>query len=101
MPQFDFISNARPSLFAYQPATAPPTTEKIEKVATAVLSTTAKVKAREKTKKDKLNADEMEMVRALVSAYTSRWIFSLDACVRMCMCVCVKNKEIDHAAVLP
>ncbi|KAG0151044.1 hypothetical protein CROQUDRAFT_651562 [Cronartium quercuum f. sp. fusiforme G11] len=64
MPKFEFVSNTRPSLFAYQPATTPPTTEKVEKVATAVLSTTAKVKAREKTKKDKLNADEMEMTPA-------------------------------------
>ncbi|EGG01079.1 uncharacterized protein MELLADRAFT_50220 [Melampsora larici-populina 98AG31] len=64
MPKFEFLSNTRPSLFAYQPATTPPTTEKVEKVATAVLSTTAKVKAREKTKKDKLNADEMEMTPA-------------------------------------
>ncbi|POW20499.1 hypothetical protein PSHT_03395, partial [Puccinia striiformis] len=61
MPKFDFNSNARPSLFAYQPATAPPTAEKVEKVATAVLSTTAKVKAREKTKKDRLNTEDMEM----------------------------------------
>ncbi|KAI7954458.1 hypothetical protein MJO28_004858 [Puccinia striiformis f. sp. tritici] len=64
MPKFDFNSNARPSLFAYQPATAPPTAEKVEKVATAVLSTTAKVKAREKTKKDRLNTEDMEMTPA-------------------------------------
>lgn len=61
MPKFEFYSNVRPSLFAYQPATAPPTMEKVEKLATAVLSTTAKVKAREKTKKDKLNAEDMEV----------------------------------------
>ncbi|MBW0517337.1 hypothetical protein O181_057052 [Austropuccinia psidii MF-1] len=64
MPKFEFHSNARPSLFAYQPPTAPPTAEKVEKVATAVLSTTAKVKAREKTKKDKLNAEDVEMTPA-------------------------------------
>jgi 26S proteasome regulatory subunit N2 len=62
MPKFEFHSNARPSLFAYQPATAPPTAEKVEKVATAVLSTTAKVKAREKTKKERLNTEDMEVV---------------------------------------
>ncbi|KNZ43788.1 hypothetical protein VP01_986g9 [Puccinia sorghi] len=64
MPKFEFCSNARPSLFAYQPATAPPTAEKVEKVATAVLSTTAKVKAREKTKKERLNTEDMEVTPA-------------------------------------
>ncbi|KAG2183158.1 hypothetical protein INT43_006153 [Umbelopsis isabellina] len=48
IPQFEFLSNARPSLFAYPPATKPPTTTVVEKVATAVLSTTAKAKARAK-----------------------------------------------------
>lgn len=64
MPKFEFCLNARPSLFAYQPATAPPTAEKVEKVATAVLSTTAKVKAREKTKKERLNTEDMEVTPA-------------------------------------
>ncbi|THH10931.1 hypothetical protein EW145_g999 [Phellinidium pouzarii] len=49
-PKFEFVSNAKPSLFSYPPLTKPPTKESISKVATAVLSTTAKVKAREKTK---------------------------------------------------
>lgn len=48
IPQFEYLSNARPSLFAYPPATKPPTTTVVEKVATAVLSTTAKAKARAK-----------------------------------------------------
>ncbi|KAI8924392.1 armadillo-type protein [Entophlyctis helioformis] len=48
IPKFDFVSNARPSLFAYVPATKPPTAEVVEKIATAVLSTTAKTKARAK-----------------------------------------------------
>ncbi|KAF7320094.1 26S proteasome regulatory subunit RPN2 [Mycena kentingensis (nom. inval.)] len=51
-PNFDFVSNARPSLFAYPPSTKPPKKEAVSKVATAVLSTTAKVKAREKKKAD-------------------------------------------------
>ena len=50
MPKFEFISDARPSLFAYPPATKPPKKETVTKVATAVLSTTAKAKAREKKK---------------------------------------------------
>jgi 26S proteasome regulatory subunit N2 len=44
------VSNARPSLFAYPASTKPPKKEAVHKVATAVLSTTAKVKAREKKK---------------------------------------------------
>lgn len=58
-PKFEFISNARPSLFAYPSQTKPPTKEAVGKVATAVLSTTAKTKAREKTKeKEKATVTE-------------------------------------------
>ncbi|KAJ7125679.1 D-isomer specific 2-hydroxyacid dehydrogenase [Mycena crocata] len=49
-PKFEYVSNARPSLFAYPASTKPPKKEAVHKVATAVLSTTAKVKAREKKK---------------------------------------------------
>ncbi|KAH9944140.1 D-isomer specific 2-hydroxyacid dehydrogenase [Epithele typhae] len=49
-PKFDFTSNAKPSLFAYPSAMKPPKKEAVAKVATAVLSTTAKAKAREKRK---------------------------------------------------
>jgi len=49
-PKFEFISNAKPSLFAYPSSTKPAKKETVTKVATAVLSTTAKVKAREKKK---------------------------------------------------
>lgn len=59
-PKFDYISNARPSLFAYPLSTKPPKKEAVTKVATAVLSTTAKVKAREK-KKAAAEGDTMEM----------------------------------------
>ncbi|KAJ3908642.1 D-isomer specific 2-hydroxyacid dehydrogenase [Lentinula edodes] len=59
VPKFEFISNAKPSLFAYPPTTAPPKKETVIKVATAVLSTTAKVKAREK-KKAAAEGDAME-----------------------------------------
>ncbi|GLB36072.1 putative proteasome/cyclosome repeat [Lyophyllum shimeji] len=50
VPKFEYISNAKPSLFAYPSATKPPKKEAVTKVATAVLSTTAKAKAREKKK---------------------------------------------------
>ena len=48
-------------MFAYPPATKKATTEKIEKVATAVLSTTAKAKARAK-KAEKEKGEAMETV---------------------------------------
>ncbi|KAJ7241658.1 hypothetical protein C8J57DRAFT_1477741 [Mycena rebaudengoi] len=47
---FEFVSNARPSLFAYRASTKPPKKEVVHKVATAVLSTNAQVKARQKKK---------------------------------------------------
>ena len=50
VPKFDFVSNAKPGLFAYPSSVKPPKKEAVTKVATAVLSTTAKVKAREKRK---------------------------------------------------
>ncbi|KAG8899523.1 proteasome regulatory particle base subunit [Tulasnella sp. 403] len=59
-PAFDFVSNAKPSLFAYPAPTKPPTKETVEKVATAVLSTTAKAKAREKEKEKAKAADAGE-----------------------------------------
>ncbi|KAG5636896.1 hypothetical protein H0H81_006482 [Sphagnurus paluster] len=62
VPRFDYISNAKPSLFAYPSSTKPPKKETVTKVATAVLSTTAKVKAREKKKaaaeEDVMDLDE-------------------------------------------
>ena len=67
MPKFEFVSNARPSLFAYPPPTTPPKRETFAKAATAVLSTTAKVKAREK-KKAAADVDAMDTVRVVVFA---------------------------------
>jgi 26S proteasome regulatory subunit N2 len=65
IPKLQFVSNARPSLFAYPPPTKEPTEEKVEKVATAVLSTTAKAKARaKKAEKEKTgdSTDHMDTV---------------------------------------
>ncbi|KAG2044951.1 26S proteasome regulatory complex non-ATPase subcomplex Rpn2/Psmd1 subunit [Suillus americanus] len=59
VPKFEFVSNARPSLFAYPPPATPPKRETFAKAATAVLSTTAKVKAREK-RKAAADADAMD-----------------------------------------
>ncbi|CAG8448243.1 2744_t:CDS:10 [Cetraspora pellucida] len=64
IPKFDFISNAKPSLFSYPATTKPPATSVVEKVATAVLSTTAKAKARaKKSEKEKgtHEGDAMDM----------------------------------------
>uniref|UniRef100_A0A0W0FGL5 26S proteasome regulatory subunit RPN2 n=1 Tax=Moniliophthora roreri TaxID=221103 RepID=A0A0W0FGL5_MONRR len=62
VPKFEVTSNAKPSLFAYPSSTKPPKKETVAKVATAVLSTTAKVKAREKKKAaaegDAMDTDE-------------------------------------------
>ncbi|KAL7753562.1 proteasome regulatory particle base subunit [Sorochytrium milnesiophthora] len=58
IPKFEFVSDVRPSLFAYPPATKPPETKEVAKVATAVLSTTAKARARAKRKEDEEKAGD-------------------------------------------
>ena len=63
-PVFEFTSNAKPSLFAYPPPTTPPKKEAVTKVATAVLSTTAKQKARDK-KKAAAEGETMDLVSQL------------------------------------
>ncbi|ORX85159.1 26S proteasome regulatory complex, non-ATPase subcomplex, Rpn2/Psmd1 subunit, partial [Basidiobolus meristosporus CBS 931.73] len=62
IPKFQFVSNARPSLFAYPAPTKPATTSVVEKVATAVLSTTAKAKARAKKNEKEKAASEPELM---------------------------------------
>lgn len=62
MPKIQFRSNAKPSVYAYPEALKPPKKEEKEKVSTAVLSITAKAKARQK----KATQDEaMEVVGVL------------------------------------
>ncbi|GAA5866599.1 hypothetical protein JCM1840_002395 [Sporobolomyces johnsonii] len=61
IPKFDFVCNAKPSLFAYPPATKPPTKETVEMVKTAVLSTTAKATARAKAKEAETKGDDVSM----------------------------------------
>lgn len=64
IPEMEIVSNTKPSTYAYPSPTKPPTVEKVEKVATAVLSTTAKAKQRakksekEKEEKDAMDTDE-------------------------------------------
>ncbi|XP_010913789.1 26S proteasome non-ATPase regulatory subunit 1 homolog A [Elaeis guineensis] len=50
VPRFEFLSNAKPSLFEYPRPTTPPTSTSAVKLPTAILSTTAKAKS--KAKKD-------------------------------------------------
>lgn len=57
IPKFDFVSNAKPALFAYPPPTKLPEKQQAEKVQTAVLSTTAKSTARAKEKEKERNAE--------------------------------------------
>ncbi|GAA5903367.1 proteasome regulatory particle base subunit RPN2 [Sporobolomyces salmoneus] len=61
IPKFEFVCNAKPSLHAYPPATKPPTKETVEKVKTAVLSTTAKATARQKAKEAEQKGDDVTM----------------------------------------
>ena len=57
-PKFQLMSNSKPILFSYPPALQPVKVEIVEKVKTAVLSTTAKSKARAKNG----SKEEMEVV---------------------------------------
>ncbi len=59
MPVYKFKSNSPPSLFAYPPNIVPEVKAAVEKVHTAVLSTTKKKESRDK-KADK--TDKMEVV---------------------------------------
>ncbi|GAA5845488.1 hypothetical protein JCM5353_000043 [Sporobolomyces roseus] len=61
IPKFEFTCNAKPSLHAYPPATKPPTKEVVEKVKTAVLSTTVKASARQKAKEAEQKGDDVTM----------------------------------------
>lgn len=58
IPKFEFICHTRPGLFDYPPMFEESTEKEVEKVATAVLSTTAKAKARAKKTKKEKDVDE-------------------------------------------
>ncbi|GFP98326.1 26S proteasome non-ATPase regulatory subunit 1 homolog a [Phtheirospermum japonicum] len=61
VPKFEFLSHAKPSLFEYPKPTTVPTATSAVKLPTAVLSTSAKAKARATMKEvDKANADKAE-----------------------------------------
>ena len=60
MPKIQFTSNAKPSMYAYPEALQPPKKEEKEKVSTAILSITAKAKARQKKS---TQDDAMDVVR--------------------------------------
>ncbi|XP_074564322.1 26S proteasome non-ATPase regulatory subunit 1 homolog B-like [Curcuma longa] len=58
VPKFEFLSNAKPSLFEYPRPTAPPTSISAVKMPTAVLSTAAKAKSRVKKDTEHKGAPE-------------------------------------------
>ena len=60
LPALELVCHARPSLFAYPPPLQGPTEKKPEKVETAVLSTTAKSQARQRTKEKKKALESMD-----------------------------------------
>jgi 26S proteasome regulatory subunit N2 len=61
-PAFSFASNARPSLFAYPTPLKKESEKKVEKVETAVLSTTAKAQARQRVKeREKAKEEQGDM----------------------------------------
>jgi len=61
IPSFNFFSNTRPSLFDYPPEVEVKTEEAIEKVKTAVLSTTAQAKRRQLAKDRQKGAESMDV----------------------------------------
>jgi len=64
MPVFDWLSNTKPSTFDYPPMTQVKTEKAPTKVATAILSTTAKTEARKKGKKEEAEGGEkMDVVK--------------------------------------
>ncbi|BFZ55387.1 proteasome regulatory particle base subunit [Savitreella phatthalungensis] len=59
-PKLQFVSNSKPSAFAYPPVTTKEENKAAEKVATAVLSTTARAKARaKKAEKEKTETEDI------------------------------------------
>ncbi|KAF3790142.1 26S proteasome non-ATPase regulatory subunit 1-like protein A [Nymphaea thermarum] len=58
VPRFEFLSHAKPSLFEYPRPTSPPSATSTVKLPTAVLSTSAKAKARAKKEADQKAAME-------------------------------------------
>jgi 26S proteasome regulatory subunit N2 len=61
IPSFKFHSNTRPSMFDYPPEAETKTEEVVEKIKTAVLSTTAQAKRRKQAKEAKQRGESMGM----------------------------------------
>ena len=58
MPKFDFLSDAKPSMFGYPPPTSPPVTATAMKFPVAVLSTSARAKTRSRKEAELKQAAE-------------------------------------------
>ena len=65
IPKLEFVSNARPSLFAYPAPYEPPKKETVEKVKTAVLSTTARANARAKAREQEKAVADVEAMETV------------------------------------
>lgn len=76
MPKFEFVSHAKPSVFAYPAPYTPPVKETVEKVKTAVLSTTVRANARMKTKEKEKGSDAMETV-GVCSPSSEDWMLTV------------------------
>ncbi|KAG5560608.1 hypothetical protein RHGRI_003807 [Rhododendron griersonianum] len=70
IPRFEFLSHAKPSLFEYPRPTTVPTTTSAVKLPTAVLSISAKAKARATKKEADQKANAEKFVNARVSVAT-------------------------------
>ncbi|MCD7454893.1 26S proteasome non-ATPase regulatory subunit 1 A [Datura stramonium] len=72
VPKFDFVSHAKPSLFEYPKPTTVATTSSAVKLPTAVLSTSARAKARASKKEaEKANAEKASGVESSSAATSS------------------------------
>ncbi|XP_077250441.1 26S proteasome non-ATPase regulatory subunit 1 homolog A-like [Tasmannia lanceolata] len=79
VPKFEFLSNAKPSLFEYPRPTTPPTTTSTVKLPTAVLSTSAKAKARAKKEMDqKASTEKLSNEDALIGSSSGKGPKSTD-----------------------
>ncbi|XP_058102594.1 26S proteasome non-ATPase regulatory subunit 1 homolog A-like [Magnolia sinica] len=73
VPRFEFLSHAKPSLFEYPRPTTPPTTASTVKLPTAVLSTSAKAKARAKKEADqKAGAEKVSSEEASAASSSGK-----------------------------
>ncbi|PKU86786.1 26S proteasome non-ATPase regulatory subunit 1 homolog A [Dendrobium catenatum] len=75
VPRFEFMSNAKPSLFEYPRPTTPPASTSTVKLPTVVLSTSAKAKARAKKEAEqKANAEKSSIEDVSTSSTSGKGV---------------------------